>query len=130
MGKKEINVHPNSVNLVANSTEFKGDLVTESDIKFDGILDGKLETKNKLVLGKDGKVKGEVHCESAVISGKIEGKIFVKDIIKLESSAQIDGELTTSKLAIEPGAIFNGTCIMTADSSNFKSQKSKTVEKL
>lgn len=112
MAKNETQVHPNSVNMVANSTEFKGDLVTESDIKFDGQLEGKLETKNKLVLGKEGKIKGEVYCKSAVISGKIEGKIFVKEIIKLEATAQIDGELTTSKLAIEPGAIFNGTCIM------------------
>lgn len=129
MGKKEINVHPNSVNLVANSTELKGDLITESDIKFDGVLNGKLETKNKLVLGKDGKIIGEVHCNCAVISGKIEGKIFVKDIIKLEASAQIEGELTTSKLAIEPGAIFNGNCIMSSDSSKLNSQKSKIVEK-
>ncbi len=112
MAKNEINVHPNSVNMVANSTKFIGDLVTESDIKFDGQLEGKLETKNKLVLGKEGKIKGEVYCKSAVISGKIEGKVFVQEIIKLEASAQLDGELTTSKLAIEPGAIFNGTCIM------------------
>ena len=113
MAKVEQKINPNSVNMVANQTEFKGDLVTETDIKFDGKLEGKLTTKSKLVLGKDGSIKGEVRCKSAVISGKIEGKVFVEEIIKLEASAEINGELTTKKLAIDPGAVFNGTCIMT-----------------
>jgi cytoskeletal protein CcmA (bactofilin family) len=123
MAKVEQKINPNTVNMVANTTEFNGDLVTDSDIKFDGKLEGKLITKNKLVLGKEGKIKGEVRCKSAVISGQIEGKIFVEEIIKLEASAQIDGELTTSKLAIEPGAIFNGTCIMTKKAENILNTK-------
>ncbi len=112
MAKKETPVDPNSINMIATSTEFKGDLVTETDIKLDGKLEGTLTTKSKLVVGKEGLIKGEVHCKNAVISGKIEGKVFVEELISLEATAQIDGELTTSRIAIEPGAILNGTCNM------------------
>jgi cytoskeletal protein CcmA (bactofilin family) len=112
MAKKETVVDPNLINMIANSTEFKGDLLTETDIKLDGKLEGNLTTKSKLVLGKEGLIKGEIRCKNAVISGKIEGKIFVEELISLEATAQIDGELTTSRIAIEPGAILNGTCNM------------------
>lgn len=112
MAKKESVVNPNSVNNIANSTEFIGDLKTENDIKFDGKLEGKLVTKSKLVLGQSGLIKGEVHCKSAIISGKIEGKVFVDELITLQSTAVVEGEITIGKIAIEPGAIFNGSCIM------------------
>ncbi|MBN2892350.1 MAG: polymer-forming cytoskeletal protein [Bacteroidales bacterium] len=112
MSKKEPLPNPNSVNMIASSTEFVGDLITDSDIKFDGKLTGKLITKSKLVLGESGEINGEVHCKSAVVSGKITGKIFVEDIIMLQSSSHIEGDVSTSKIAIEPGAILNGTCKM------------------
>jgi cytoskeletal protein CcmA (bactofilin family) len=112
MSKKETVINPNSINQVASSTVIEGELVTESDIKFDGKLTGKLVTKNKLVLGESGQIKGEIYCKSAIISGKIEGKIFVEEIITLQATAYIEGELSTDKLAIEPGAVLNGTCIM------------------
>ena len=113
MGKKrEPVINPNSVNMIVKSTEFNGDLITENDIKFDGKLEGKLVTKSKLVLGNEGLIKGEVHCKSAVISGEIEGKIFIDDLITLQSSAKINGEIKTNKIAIEPGATFNGSCLM------------------
>jgi len=113
MGKKEPIVHPNSVNMIASSTAFTGDLKTDTDIKFDGTFDGKLVTKGKLVLGESGQIKGEVYCKTAFISGKIDGRVFVDEIITLHSSSRIDGDITTSKIAIEPGAIFNGICKMT-----------------
>jgi len=113
MSKKEnVVVNPNSVNRIANTTKFVGDVDSESDIAMDGKLEGKLKTKGKLVLGAEGVIVGEVYCKSAGISGKIEGKVFVEDIITLQSSAVVNGEITTNKLAIEPGAVFNGTCNM------------------
>jgi len=112
MSKKETVINPNSINQIENSTTIDGELITESDIKFNGKLTGKLITKNKLVLGESGQIKGEVYCKSAIISGRIEGKVIVEEIITLQSTAYIEGELTTDKLAIEPGAVLNGTCIM------------------
>jgi cytoskeletal protein CcmA (bactofilin family) len=112
MSKKEAIANPNSVNRIVSTTSITGEIKTDSDIKFDGKLDGKLITKNKLVIGETGEIKGEIHCKSAVISGKIEGKIFVEETITLQDTCKIVGDITTNKIAIEPGAIFNGTCTM------------------
>lgn len=119
MAKKEQQKSsPNSINLIANTTEFKGDLKTSSDIKFDGKLEGTLVSDDRLLLGENGYIKGDVKCKNAVISGTIEGKIIVEELIKLESTAKIQGELITSKLAIEPGAILDGTCTMAKKNNN------------
>ena len=122
MAKKEPIANPNSVNRIVESTILTGELKTDSDIKFDGKLEGKLITKNKLVIGESGEIKGEVHCKSAVISGKIEGKIFAEEIITLQASSKINGDITTNKIAIEPGAVFNGTCTMGKTQENLEKQ--------
>ena len=123
MAKKDPVVDPNSVNMIVKSTLFKGDFTSESVIKFDGKLEGNLTTKSKLVLGIDGEIKGEIRCKNAFISGRVIGKIFVDETITLQSSAFIEGEITTSKIAIEPGAVFNGTCRMNGNELNNKVEK-------
>ncbi len=112
MAKKEMTVNPNSVNSIAESTNFEGTISTQSDINIKGNFKGTLNTESKFVLGQQGVLSGEVHCKNALISGKIKGKIVVKDLITIQSSAVVDGDISAKRLVIEVGAKFNGNCLM------------------
>jgi cytoskeletal protein CcmA (bactofilin family) len=101
-----------SLNIIGNGTSITGDVVSNGDIRVDGNLKGNLNTKSKLVLGTTGKVLGEVFCKNSEISGIVEGKITVEELLVLKSTAKIYGDIITSKLSIEPGAVFTGTCNM------------------
>ena len=48
----------------------------------------------------------------ADISGAINGKVTVSDLLSLKASAKLNGDIVTGKLAIEPGATFTGACSM------------------
>lgn len=102
----------NNLNIVGNGTSLTGDITSNGDIRIDGSLQGNLTTKAKLVLGNTGKVYGEVLCKNSEISGNLEGKITVEELLVLKSTAKISGDIITSRLSIEPGAIFTGTCNM------------------
>ena len=60
----------------------------------------------------DKKIEGEITCQNADISGETSGKVIVHELLILKSTAKLDGDIYTSKLAIEPGAKFTGTCNM------------------
>jgi len=75
-----------------------------------------LVTKGKLVVGPSGSITGDIQCKNADISGKIEGKISVSELLTLKASSKFTGDIITGKLAIEPGAIFTGTCSMNGGS--------------
>ena len=45
-------------------------------------------------------------------------EIKASELISLSKSAKITGEITTNRLAIEPGAVFSGTCNMDSSSSS------------
>lgn len=102
-----------AINLISQGTEIKGDVISTGDIRIDGVLNGTLNTKGKVVVGSSGKINGEVTCKSSEISGRLEGKIAVSQILNLKSSSTIFGDIQTLKLSIEPGAVFTGTCKMT-----------------
>jgi cytoskeletal protein CcmA (bactofilin family) len=107
-----------AINLISNGTDITGDIRSTGDIRIDGTLCGNLTTKGKVVIGTTGKVKGEIICKNSEVSGSIEGKITVSQLLILKASSKILGDIATSKLSIEPGAVFSGNCRMSENISN------------
>jgi cytoskeletal protein CcmA (bactofilin family) len=103
-----------SVNTIGNGTELKGDIVTSGDIRIDGKVTGKLDIKGKLVLGPTGIVEGNIDCQQADLFGEVKGNITASELLILKASAKIYGDVSTNKIAIEPGALFSGACSMGA----------------
>jgi cytoskeletal protein CcmA (bactofilin family) len=119
-----------TINLISNGTDITGDIKSNGDIRIDGSLTGNLSTKGKVVLGPTGKIKGEIICKNSEVSGIIEGKIIVGQLLNLKASSKILGDIVTSKLAIEPGARFTGNCNMRDTEENGGSlSKEKPQEK-
>jgi cytoskeletal protein CcmA (bactofilin family) len=111
----EPEVQSNTINIIGNGTSIVGDIHGEGDIRVDGNLKGTLNTKGRVVIGSTGVFSGEIVCRNADISGKVEGKIKVAELLALKSSAKFSGDIITSKLAIEPNALFTGTCNMSGN---------------
>jgi cytoskeletal protein CcmA (bactofilin family) len=83
------------------------------------------------VIGPTGKVKGEVFCKNSEVSGIVEGKISVGQLLTLKNSSKIVGDIITFKLSIEPGAKFTGNCKMseTEDNEGTSFTKNKETER-
>ncbi|HOG20782.1 MAG TPA: polymer-forming cytoskeletal protein [Salinivirgaceae bacterium] len=112
MGKSNNTMDINSINIICSGTTIKGDITTDGEIRIDGIVEGNLQAKGKVVIGTSGRLTGEITCRSADIQGKVEGKINVNELLSFKNTCVFKGDITTKQLAIEPGATFNGTCQM------------------
>lgn len=109
---KTTNGDTQSVNMLGAGTTIKGEIQSNGDFRIDGTLIGSINSKGKIVIGQTGQVEGEVNCSNADISGQVKAQIMVSELLTMKASAKISGEITTSKLSIEPGAKFSGTCNM------------------
>ena len=109
---KNNEIETTAINIISVGTDITGDIKSTGDIRIDGSLTGNLNTKGKVVIGTTGKISGETVCKNSEVSGTIEGKIVVGQLLTLKASSKIFGDIETSKLSIEPGAIFSGTCKM------------------
>jgi len=103
-----------AINIIRNGTEINGDINCKGDIRIEGKLIGNLKTEGKLVVGESGIIEGNVSCANATISGGIKVNITVNELLVLNSTANLVGEIVTNKLQIEPGANFSGSCKMGA----------------
>ncbi len=121
-----------SVNLIGAGTVIKGDITTNGDIRIDGTLTGSISVKGKLVIGVSGTVDGEIICQNADVSGTIKGKVTIAELLTLKASAKLTGDIITNKIAIEPGALFSGSCSMGGiikDIKGERTEKAKFAEK-
>ena len=103
-----------AINMIGSGTIITGDIQSKGDIRVDGTLKGSINTEGKVVLGANGTVEGDVICQDADISGTINAKITVSKLLSLKATARLNGDIVTSKLSIEPGATFTGSCSMGA----------------
>ncbi len=112
--KKPNNIipEPGQTNQLKNGTVINGDLTSESDARIDGIINGNIKVKGKVIIGGTGKVTGDISCAFCDIEGTVRGKLNISNSLTLKSTSDYSGEITTGKLIIEAGALFNGSCKM------------------
>lgn len=112
MSKSPENNSPEKLNRIVDGTSIEGHIKSDSNIRIDGKLKGTIQTRGRLVIGPSGFIDGDITCENADIEGTFTGKIQVNGLLTLKQSAKLKGEIITGKLAIEPGAVFSGSCTM------------------
>ena len=99
-------------NAITAESKIIGTIVANNDIRIDGTVEGDIQCRGKVVIGEKGFVHGNIQCTNAEVQGRIEGKVEAMQTLALRASANIQGDVVTQSLIVEPNAIFCGTCQM------------------
>ena len=100
------------INSIVDGSSVEGKMNTKTDLRVDGAHNGTINCEGKLIIGPTGRIEGEVRCQNAVIEGYFKGNLIVHDVLDVRESANVAGDIKTSKLLVQNGANFNGTCDM------------------
>lgn len=103
--------------VIGSEAVLKGDLRVDGGVRLDGKLEGRMDVADVFLAGPRSFLKGEVHCRSAVIAGRIEGDIRAQELVELQTGAQVFGNITCRELVIQPGCFFEGKCTMLKEGS-------------
>ena len=107
-------------NALAAGTTIKGNIITETDFRLDGKVEGDISCNGKIVIGPKGSVTGNIVSENAEILGEVDGSVKVSAKLILKSTAIIKGDIYTQSLEIEPNARFNGACSMCSGTNRLR----------
>ena len=118
---------PNHINC---DTTIEGAIKARGNLRIDGTLRGDLICEGRVVVGKSGLIEGQIKCQNAEIEGQIKANIVVSELLTLKSTAKLQGDMVTKKLAIEPGATFTGSCSMGAVIKDLKSNSQQEARQL
>jgi len=89
-----------------------GELKSCGTLVAEGIVDSSRIECRKFILGSTGSCKGEVQAESAVISGRFEGRLIVRSRLLIKSGGQVRGSVQYGQVEIEPGGELQGDMVV------------------
>jgi len=100
--------------IIGEGTKFKGEFDLNGLLRIDGDFTGVIRTKGKVLVGKNGRAECTLHAGTVVVGGVLRGEIFSTEKVIILSTGLVLGNITTPRLIIEEGVIFNGSCKVTA----------------
>ena len=95
-----------------HGSSFKGELEFEDTMRIDGRFNGKIISKNELIVGESAHIEGDVHVGRVAISGTVVGTIKADQRVEIHRNGKVYSDIDTPALIIEEGAIFQGSCVM------------------
>ena len=113
MARETSGTPPESViSIIGPGMTVVGDCETEGTVRVEGLVKGTIKAGKAVVIGKQGRVVGDIITQDAVISGHVTGTLVAESRLELQASCHIDGEIRTRRMQLEEGAVLNGTVQM------------------
>lgn len=104
---------PGSATILSPSTRIVGDLTSEDEIVLSGTFEGTLRSSRNIQIANSGRLTGEVHADTVLVLGQVQGPIHAIDRIELQGGAVVNGDLSAQRVRIHDDVIFNGNCRIT-----------------
>ncbi len=104
--------------IIGKGTVVTGDMQIQNSLRVDGTIRGKINVTDTVLIGKEGKVDGEILAKDVMIGGKIKGNVQASGKVLLETNAQITGDIKATQLVVDEGATFDGQCMMKENGSS------------
>lgn len=89
----------------------RGNLFCSGDahVEIQGKFHGTLDVRNFIVEKKaDFEAVRPIHCKTAEISGRMEGKIIAEGVVRITKKGWLEGEIEAAGVDIEKGGVFLG----------------------
>ncbi|KOY88158.1 hypothetical protein AD998_11005 [bacterium 336/3] len=133
--QQDVDKISNASTNIGKGATLQGNIDTFGNVRIDGKLVGDIKSKSKVATGNASVVEGCITAQNAEIEGEVKGSLEVTELLVLKSTAIIHGDILTSKMVVEAGAVFNGKCqmgdldqIKKKNSSNSTSNQEVTVD--
>ena len=115
--KKNENQKPDNVKrmvplLLDMNSKLTGDLILETDVRIDGIIEGNVTTSGSLIVGERGGLKGHVKAGSLTVYGRFDGNALVDGMTQIGKAGIFTGRLISEFVSLEEGGELNALVVM------------------
>ena len=107
----------------------KGTLWVKGSVHFDGEFEGEIYSTNHFVIGKSGKVLGNIKTHHVTNMGFVQGNLFAENKVALMNDSRLVGDISTYHLIIDEGSNFEGRCKMIDEAPKTIKEEMETLER-
>jgi cytoskeletal protein CcmA (bactofilin family) len=98
--------------IIGEEASLRGSYNSKHSIRVDGEIYGNVTSEDGVIVGNKGMIRGNLTGKSILISGKVKGNIRASQRLEIQSSAEVEGDISAPVIVIEDGATFDGNCQM------------------
>jgi len=100
------------VSLIGKNVKISGEITGDEDLLIEGKVEGKVNVSQTLTIGAGGQVTAEVHGDTVIVLGRVNGNVSAAQRVILKPSAMVTGNITCAAFIVNEGASFDGNIIM------------------
>ncbi len=98
--------------IIGSGMLFEGNIFFAGGLHIEGEVRGNINCEKNdealLVVAETGKIIGEIDVRTVVVSGTIIGSVRAEDLLELQSTSNVTGDMYYSSLEMQPGALVQG----------------------
>lgn len=94
--------------FIAAECQITGTVIIQGNARIDGKIEGTIQVTGDLVVGASAYLKANIEASTVSIAGEVCGNIKTTDLLELNSTARVVGDICTRQFKVEQGAHFTG----------------------
>ena len=100
----------NQYSMIGKSIKIKGEITAADPVYVYGRVEGSITAPaHRVTIGKEGRVKANISAREVVIMGEVCGNLEGRERVEIRSDGSLLGDLSTSRIYIEEGAVLSGS---------------------
>ncbi|MBU1076318.1 MAG: polymer-forming cytoskeletal protein [Spirochaetes bacterium] len=109
---KEYSARFEKLSVFNDDTEFNGNLSFKNPVLITGRYKGSIDTESELIISEGSRVEADIRSKVVILEGVLTGDVEASEMVDILPTGKLYGNITTAKLKIADGVIFEGTCRM------------------
>lgn len=98
-----------AISIIGPGMRVVGDCETDGTLRIEGNIEGTVRAGKAVVVGKDGKVEGDIVTQDAIIGGHVNGKVTAESRLELQATCTVEGEIHARRVKLDEGGTVNGS---------------------
>ena len=104
---------PRAATRIGPSVSIRGTVKGGEDLYLEGRVDGEiLAPKNRVVIGKSGRIKADVSASVIEVEGEVTGDLTGSERVVVAATGNVHGNIKAPRVSLENGAQFKGSIDM------------------
>ena len=92
-----------------DSVVFKGELSGAEDLTFCGQMQGNVKlSDHTLTIGPHAEIIADISAKAVVVNGAVVGNVTASEVVEIEATGSVTGDIKAPRLAIADGGYFHG----------------------
>ena len=100
---------PRSGGILSSGVSIKGSVKFQKELLIDGEVEGTIDSRGRLTIGVNAKIKGEIKTKSVIVNGTVDGNITAEERCELRAGCTVRGDIESPRLVVDEAATFIGS---------------------